>query len=270
MFIHYLITRFNIKVSQRGPETMDSPDMNLEWLSERMHLFKKYCAPSVLEQVNTKFTWLIYLNPDTPITIMQQLEFLIKCNIKTELVFANDYEQMIKDIVGKIKNAPSPYVITSRLDNDDIISRFFIRDVQKSFKPHHSTIINFNSGFEYSTLDRVLKKWNTRHHNQFISIIEEKEAPEIHSIYGFPHWGLPRNSEIINISGQVYWIYLRHDLNYSGSAITGIPYFLKLKALDMFPLSMRRMPISFINTFQYATKWLPAMLKRRYGSTKKK
>ena len=249
---------------------MDSPDMNLEWLSERMHLFKKYCAPSVLEQVNTNFTWLIYLNPDTPSSIMEELQFLKKCSIQTEFVFANDYEQMIKDIVAKIKIAPSPYVITSRLDNDDIISRYFIRDIQNSFKPNHSTVINFNSGFEYSTRDSVLKKWNTRHHNQFISIIEEKEAPAIHSIYGFPHWRLPPNSEIINISGQVYWIYLRHELNYSGSAITGIPYFLKLKELHMFPLSVRLMPISFINTLQYAMKWLPAMIRRRYGTRKKK
>lgn len=269
MFTHYLITRFNIQVSNQGPETMDSPDMNLEWLTERLQLFIKYCAPSVLEQTNFNFTWIIYFHPDTPSTILKQLD-LPSANFTTEIAFTKDYSSMMEDIVAKIKSATSPFVITSRLDNDDIIGRYFIRDIQNAFSPKHSTIINFTTGFEYSFLDGVLKKWNTRFNNQFTSIIEKKDDPEIHSIYGFPHWRLPQNATVINLDGQSSWMYLRHNLNYSGSVITGIPVFLKSKELQMFPASVREIPTSLINTLNYTVKWLPQVLRRRIKARFKK
>src|SRR5687768_2976076 len=128
MFTHYLITRFNIRVSDRGPEHMNSPEMDLNWLTDRLHLFLKYCVPSVLEQVNKNFTWLIYLDHHTPRSILDQINFLCESAISTELIFIDDYSNLLKDLKEKIKQANSPYVITSRLDNDDIISRSFIND----------------------------------------------------------------------------------------------------------------------------------------------
>lgn len=262
MFTHYLITRFNIKVAHYGPERMNSPEMDLEWLSIRLELFLKYCAPSVLEQSNKQFLWLIYLDPETPKTIQEKLDFL-KAEMKMEFRYVADYPMMMNDILQMIKSVSTPYVITSRLDNDDIISKYFIQDVQAAFKPQHQLIINFTKGFEYSFLINVLIKWNVRYKNQFISLIEDRNAPDVQSIYGFPHWRPPVKSTIVNITGKPYWIHVKHELNHSGSVISGIPCFLKPAALKVFPETVRKIQVSMIQTFKYSLQWFPQMVKRR-------
>lgn len=269
MFTHFLITRFNIQVSKHGPEKMDSPDTNIEWLNYRLRLFIKYCAPSVLNQSNKNFTWLIYMNSNTPASILDQMEYL-KQNPHINFIFLSDYPAMLNDIISRIKNVNTPFVITTRLDNDDIVSMYFIRDIQKLFRPVHQTMINFTAGFEYSILDCVLRKWNLRFNNPFSSLIEDKDSPSILSIYGFAHWQIPRSVEMINVRGESYWMYLRHELNYSGSVYTGIPIFLKLKQLDMFPDSVRSIPISWFNTIKYGVGWFPKVIKRRSKNSLKK
>jgi len=131
-------------------------------------------------------------------------------------------------------------------------------------------MINFTAGFEYSILDCVLRKWNLRFNNPFSSLIEDKDSPSILSIYGFAHWQIPRSVQMVNVRGDSYWMYLRHELNYSGSVYTGIPIFFKLKQLDMFPDSVRSIPISWKNTINYSFGWFPKMIKRRSKNSLKK
>ena len=73
MFIHYLITRVNIRVSAYGPEKMDSPAMDDAWLNDRIELFLRFCIPSVLEQTSKNLTWLIYFDPATPSFVFEKL-----------------------------------------------------------------------------------------------------------------------------------------------------------------------------------------------------
>lgn len=270
MFTHYLVTRFNIRISGYGPESMNSPEMNTEWLTERLRLFLKYCAPSVMEQTNKHFTWLIYLDHGTPQNITERIQFPEKDKITAELVFSKDFSMMLQDLVQKIKNSTTPYVITSRLDNDDIISKYFIDDIQRAFQPHHGMIINFTRGYEFNLRKHVLTKWNARFKNQFISIIEKRESNDIKSIYGFPHWRDPADSSILNIAGQPYWIYIGHQLNHSGLPITGIPFFSRPNDLNLFPVSIREIRLSFPQTIWYTLKWLPKVFRRRWKAIKNK
>src|SRR5688500_283747 len=268
MFTHYLITRFNIRVSDRGPEHMHSPEMDLKWLTERLHLFLQYCVPSVLEQVNKNFTWLIYLDRHTPVSILKQINFLNESEVSTEIIFIDDYDNLVQDLVRKIKQANSPYVITSRLDNDDSISRSFINDIQRAFRPLNGMIINFPKGYEYNIQQRVFTKWNRRFKNQFMSLIESCDADDVQSVYGFPHWKVPPTSSIVNIEQKPNWIYLGHHLNYSNLPITGIPLFVKPGELKLFPQAIRQAPISISNTLKYTLTWLPRVMKRRWKNTK--
>lgn len=266
MYTHYLITRFNVKVTHYGPESMDSPAMDSTWLAARLNLFLNYCAPSVLEQTNKKFKWLIYFDPGTPIAILDKIQFLKKSEIVTEFILIPDYTAMLEDLVKKIKKAPTPFVITTRLDNDDVISNVFINDIQNAARPQHNLIINFTMGYEYNLLKRILTKWNARFQNQFITIIEARDAPDIQSIYGFPHWRPPVNATILNIRGKSYWIYIGHELNYSGLAMTGIPIFIKPEEFKLFPANAGSIRISILNTLRYAMSWLPRVIRRRLKS----
>lgn len=259
MFTHYLITRFNIKVTGTGPEVLDSSVADEDWFQARMKLFKLFCAPSVLEQTSTNFKWLIYFDPSTS---LEELAYLQQGPVQVEFIFTADFSTMVMDIVGKIKDAPTRYVMCSRIDSDDAISSIFIEAVQKAFVPIDKTIINPNSGYIYESNNRLLTRWNQRVRNQFISIIEDTKSENIYSVYGFPHYKPPIESHIVNIQGPPYWIYWRHSDNFSNQRRTGIPIFIK-NGLKTYPLAVRKIPISWETTFAYTCHWFPEMFWRR-------
>ncbi|MEP6646764.1 MAG: glycosyltransferase [Saprospiraceae bacterium] len=265
MFSHLLITRFNIKVSGFGPERMTSQS-SAEWLQERLRIFNMYCVPSVISQSNTDFTWLIYFDSDTPIKIINEVSTLKNKISHLKIILVDHFDAFVEDIIRKIRTSPEPYVISSRLDNDDLISSEYINSVQNAFIPVHNTIINFNAGYELSLPDHVLRKWNNSFKNQFTSIIEDKSEPDILTIYGFPHWRPPALSQTINIKTRPMWIYLIHGKNYSEQPGKGIPIFYKSN-LTLFPVCIRRYDLSIFNTVRYSVKWLPTIIMRRLKNT---
>lgn len=259
MFTHYLITRFNIKVSGAGPEVLNSAGANEEWFQTRMMLFKSFCAPSVLGQISKNFKWLIYFDPSTS---LEEIAYMLHSRVPVEFILTKDYHSMVQDIIHRIREAPTPYVITSRMDNDDAISSIFIQSIQQAFIPVDKTIINANSGYVYDSAHRLLTRWNKRYKNQFLSIIEDKNADRLYTVYGFPHWKPPAEVSIINIQGPPYWIYWRHSDNFSDQQRTGIPMFTKNR-LNTYPQAVQRIPISWKSTIAYAIQWLPKVIGRR-------
>jgi hypothetical protein len=259
VFTHYLITRFNIRVSGFGPETMDSSAMDEGWLRERVKLFNTICVPSVIGQRNTNFEWLIYMDPSTS---LDEFAHLTESTFPVHFIFATDYEDMIKDIRLRIVAAPSSFVITTRLDNDDVISSVFIETIQQSFQPRDKLIINLNAGYDYHSNIHLLTKWNRRYRNNFMSLVEDKNADRLYTVYGFPHWKPPAEAEIVNIEGQPYWIYWRHGMNFSDQEKRGIPVFSKPDP-KLFSYTVSSISISWKNTLHYFAVWFPKMLKRR-------
>ncbi|MDZ4748609.1 MAG: glycosyltransferase [Saprospiraceae bacterium] len=259
MFTHLLITRFNIKVSGLGPEGLDSSSVNEHWFEERMKLFEMICAPSVLGQTNTNFTWLIYVDPTTD---LERFTLLKDSPIAIELIFAEDFLAMKRDIISRIRAVSSPYVITSRMDNDDVVSSIYIQTIQDAFQQKDKLIINLNSGFDYHSQVHLLTKWNKRFRNGFMSLIEAQNAASIYSVYGFPHWKPPVDFAIHNCDGPPYWIYWRHGVNYSNQETKGIPVFIK-PDMSAFPTAVRAITISFKNTTRYLLEWMPRVIKRR-------
>ena len=59
MFVHFLITRFNIvqdwyKTANRNAANIQSE----EWLEERLRLYEQYCFPSVANQDTNNFVYI--------------------------------------------------------------------------------------------------------------------------------------------------------------------------------------------------------------------
>jgi hypothetical protein len=213
----------------------------------------------VLGQKNKNFTWLIYVDPATDI---KRFSILSDSPIAVELVLAEDYPAMMKDLVSRIRAASTPYVITSRMDNDDAISSIYIETIQEAFQAKDKLIINLNSGFDYHSQLHLLTRWNKRFRNGFMSLIEERSSARLFSVYGFPHWKPPAEATIHNCEGSAYWIYWRHGVNYSDQEKKGIPLYVK-PDMSSFPPAVQAIPISFKNTTRYFLEWLPRVILRR-------
>jgi len=203
LYNHFLITRFNVPwVNGVSPDE--------KWLRNRMALFLKYCLPSVYHQTNNNFQWIIYLDVKTPIWAFE----LLKANSQpnTHLIKVHTFEEMKQQVgneVINISNKKSKYIITSRLDNDDIISPYFIDLIQQNFTPTHNSFINFSGGICYHLQKHLFSEY-TYPNGPFVSKIESIEN-EVTTILDHDHTFINAQIQI----NDKHWIQLIHQSNIS-------------------------------------------------------
>src|ERR1700730_13355201 len=82
-FRHLILTRFNVKI----PE-YDSP--GTEWLEHRFGLFERFCLPSLQNQSNLDFDWLLFCDKDSSVRFSERIQKYCKwSNIRP--VFVEGY-----------------------------------------------------------------------------------------------------------------------------------------------------------------------------------
>ena len=88
MFKHFLITRYNLYIAS-WKITKNNVKINNLWLDHRYELFSKYCYPSVINQSNQNFIWLIFLNSDTQEDYKKKISELVQKHLNIRIVQAN-------------------------------------------------------------------------------------------------------------------------------------------------------------------------------------
>jgi hypothetical protein len=142
---HFLVTEWNVDMT------------DLAWLKERQVLFEKFTLPSVQAQTCKDFEWILVSDERTPDEFKKVLESY------PATVMYHDFRnykwgapKQESDIMQRsvdleyIKGAlveflscrllyQEDYVITSRLDNDDAISKDHIEKIQQYAAKHYDT-----------------------------------------------------------------------------------------------------------------------------------
>ena len=171
-FKHVILTRFNTKEDNEGKLLYDKPGAN-KWMDHRVQLFKE-TQKSVLEQTCGNFEWVISMDERTPERYLKKIDSdyrikLVSCNI-------------LDAFVGR--EVDTPWVITTRLDCDDIIMPGFVHAVQRQFQPKLKVI----------DVGVVRLNWDTqkvhagnvgRGRSMFISLVENSER--VVTVFCRPH-----------------------------------------------------------------------------------
>lgn len=252
-FTHYLVTRFNVPVERWQRDKSGHTTLDDAWFDHRLDLFSTYCLPSVLHQTNQNFQWLIYCDQGISPSQLLKLSKLIADETRFTIRMADSLESMLADLRQLISQAGTPYVITSRLDNDDAIVIDFIQDVQSHFKEEDKILLHFDDGIAYDCIYRIATRMQTKVHNTFTSLVERTSA-EMLTIYGFHHTAIPASVEIMHIPGGEHWLKVIHDRNLR-SRLAGIPIQQipgKKFGIDSYSL----IRISWLNTMKYLMKRL--------------
>ncbi|MCQ2343190.1 MAG: putative rhamnosyl transferase [Paludibacteraceae bacterium] len=184
-FQHLLITRFNIRIDR----DIDHP-LSEAWLRQRMQLFERYCLPSVMAQTCRQFTWLILMDAaSTPPDIRQQMEaYRQLCAIMQVLYLPplKDISAFYHQLACRYAEA-HPYILTTRLDNDDVIADTYIEQVQNFARQISQipSVISFPHGAQLFVCDKVALglHWSANH---FVSLLETADD-QTHTIFDFNH-----------------------------------------------------------------------------------
>jgi len=211
MFEHFLITRFNLRNPRWTSSRSQHPALSEAWLQDRFNLFEQYCLPSVAAQSTAGFTWLVYFDIETPEQWLPRIDGYQRDCPQFQPVFVDGMPAFLGDVQGRIAAAATPYLITSRLDNDDCISNDFIASVQAQFTPIDFLALDFIDGYmlEIAPVLRLGRTVNA--YNPFVSLIERNQKPL--SVWHKDHAQWKREPRLRRIRGQRIWLTVIHREN---------------------------------------------------------
>lgn len=164
---HYIITRYNYPKEYPHKE-------------ERERLFFKYTLPSIKNQTDQNFKYII-------------------------IGQTHDWKQLEDEIKGI-----NDWVVTTRLDNDDMILPEFTKEIKNI--PLQEQVIDFN-GYRYDERTNKFYK-DTKYINHFtspfISLMERSENYK--GVYSDQHQNMGRKFNLNRIEKRL-WCQIIHDTN---------------------------------------------------------
>lgn len=211
MFKHYIITRFNLRAKEWQFTKNSTKVLDDNWLKNRFELFEKYCLPSLISQTNKNFEWVIYFDTETPAFYKDKIESYRQQLPNLVPVFVENMEFFLPSIQEHIKNNNQEYVITTRLDNDDCVSKYFVDEIQKNFSKQEYEALDFVDGYSLQ-ISPDFKLGKKRHlYNPFISLVEKKQNSA--SVWSRSHTSWKRETKIKRIFDNRIWMVIIHQEN---------------------------------------------------------
>ena len=151
MFRHFLVTRFNLQVDSWHQTKNGEKVLTEDWLEKRFFLFENFCLPSVKNQHNQHFTWCIYFDENTPALFQERITGLAEEYANIRIFYINGANALNISLVTFIKSqvhSEDKYIITTRIDNDDMIHHDFIAVIQSLFVPANKAVIDLQKGYQ--------------------------------------------------------------------------------------------------------------------------
>lgn len=203
---HLLVTRFNLP--SRGPESLIRAQDG--WLQDRIELFERYTVPSVRSQTNRDFSWLVYLDPQSPQWLLDRLaplagEGLLVVRYREEVGW-RDLAGDARDVTG----AGGRLLITTNLDNDDALAADFVERLRRSAISGLRGAVYLADGL--IRVDDRVYRWRDRD-NAFCSVIETWDRPR--TAWRDWHILLHRHMEATSLTGAPGWLQIVHHRNVS-------------------------------------------------------
>jgi hypothetical protein len=214
---HVILTRFNLPSA--GAESVVRAKHG--WLTERIELFETYCLPSVLAQTETRFTWLIYFDPESPAWLKDRIAAHAGHYVP---VFRTQVgrEELLADLSG-LFDVKGDELLTSNLDNDDGLAVDFVERLQSRPRPATSTAYYLSNGLIKSP-DGLFHHHDR--HNAFASVRSDWASPV--TCWADWHNRLSRHVPVVEVGGPPGWLQVVHGGNVSnrtrGRLVSPKPY----------------------------------------------
>jgi hypothetical protein len=156
---HVIITRFSYRFHEHQPigNLFDT-----KRLKRRFQLFKAFCFPSMINQVDKEFYWILVIDRDLPVTYLNQLYQLVTNFYQSpsyaikgpRKIFVHKWQytnlSTIEWLRPLIAIDQKKYLMTTRLDDDDSLCKNFtkmVKEQHNSKKIRGFFLISFADGY---------------------------------------------------------------------------------------------------------------------------
>lgn len=213
-FKHFIGTRFNLMTIDWKRTKSGNEVLTEEWLSDRFEIFEKFCLPSVMQQSELNFHWCIFFDENTPKRYFDRINAIKEKFPNISPILIGEMSELVHAFRNFIlsKMDGHSHIITTRLDNDDLIHVDFVSSIQSLFRPRDLCVIDLRRGYQVSIDVEPSEVRNYSHpYNSFLSVIEP--VNDFSTIYSRQHYHW-KNEETIIFDNKPLWIELSHDQNY--------------------------------------------------------
>lgn len=206
-FDHFLLTRFN---TRQGLERAGD-----DWLKHRLDYFERVCRRSITGQTEKGFKWLVFFDDERDQWFQKEVDRLSAGVFEPIWVSGALTTGLIAESVAA--RSSSPWLITTRMDNDDAAARDFIETIQAEFSGQEFEFINLKSGMQL-TDDGALFRWVDLS-SPFISLVERRMQQLPRTVHLDGHDRLHRHGHIRQAkSAHPMWIQMVHGRNLANTA----------------------------------------------------
>jgi hypothetical protein len=214
-FTHVLLTRFNTAVNFAP----SAKRLQVDWLTARLALFQQYCLPSVAGQRGAEFEWLVFFDAESPEWFKEKIASFEPL-VKAIYIDGPATDEVIARRVVETGLVSSPYLVTTRLDNDDAISIDHLASVQNAFRRQDREFITFPFGLQ-SFNDHLYNVYWL--YNPFLSLIEKVgDNRDITTVFCVAHDHVGRENNLRRVLKSSQWLQVLHSSNLA-NALRGWP-----------------------------------------------
>ncbi len=266
MFNHFLLTRFNIKGLFNKKDKNNIDVLTDNWLSHRFNLFETICLPSISNQINKNFKWLVYFDTNTDSFFLDKIE---KIRLKHPFFlpyFVEDSDQMFssyKQDINNLMDNENQYLITTRIDNDDCLSKFTIEKIQSLFDCQSFQFINLYYGYAYSETKKVLIKKGHYNNPCGTSLIEKSNENGFSTVWCGPHGSLGTMGDMLDLYDQRYWLQIFHERNLINRLNRTQKRYMPVFKFENSLFGIYRLEISFFSSMIYMVRYFIFIFQRR-------
>jgi hypothetical protein len=213
MFNHLLVTRFNLRNPEWDVTKNNEKLLTNDWMEERMWFFENFCFPTILAQTNQNFEWLLYFDISTPEKFKTRISELIQNQLNFKVFYIDGMPQFYDQLKKYISAIPNkkPYLITSRIDNDDSVHKDFINEIQLQFKQQDYLVLDIIKGYSLQIRPTVMLGKKEHIFNPFMSLIEKNDDPK--TIWYYHHNMWKKETRIKQVNHKRLWIAVIHEKN---------------------------------------------------------
>lgn len=213
MFKQFLITRFNLRNSFYSVDKNNTPILTLEWQRHRMDIFRKYCFPSIKNQTNQEFIWLVYFDDLSPDFVMEGIEELKSEYPNFHPKFSSEMELVKTAVLNDIQeliNSETRYIITTDLDNDDALHKDFIAEIHGAFIPEDFYVMAPVIGYCLKVESKNIISQYSFVYSPFITLIESVANFKTVMVRNHRKWA---DVKTIRLENQPLWMQIIHNKN---------------------------------------------------------
>lgn len=179
----------------------------------RLELFEHYCFCSLKAQTEQNFVWLVFFDNTTPEKFRQVITRLAAEFNAFTPIFIDGMDAFLPSIQAEIQaRLTQPYIITSRLDNDDSLHQDYVREVQSHFAAQDFMAIDFVDGYTLQVEPQVRLAKRSHVHNPFLSLIERGPQPKsVWHIERHGQWS--KVKQLTPVRNKPMWMSVIHSEN---------------------------------------------------------